>query len=61
MLNLCVEMVEVYVIAANEGVSIREIKLYENEGCVLYFGPPPPSGTVQVISWVGTLMSQSLQ
>ena len=27
----------------------------------LYLGPPPPSGTVQVMSWVGTLISHSLQ
>ena len=26
-----------------------------------YFGPPPPSGTVHVISCVGTLISQVLQ
>ena len=27
----------------------------------LYFGPPPPSGTLHWMSWVGTLTSHSLQ
>lgn len=33
----------------------------EKERDVLYFGPPPPSGTVQVISSVGVFTSHSLQ
>jgi hypothetical protein len=35
-------------------------KVIPKDHDILYFGPPPPSGTAQVMSCVGVLMEQVL-
>lgn len=42
----------------SKSASTRDIALIPIH--VLYFGPPPPSGTVQVISCVGVLIEHVL-
>lgn len=48
-----------YVIAAEDGID-QYMKNPRQQEHVLYLGPPPPSGTVQVISCVGTLTEHVL-